>query len=63
MHGQMDVGSPQEYIDGLDEPRRSQIAQIDSLIRETAPQLTPHIRGGVLAYGSYHYTVCERARG
>lgn len=55
MEGQMDVSSPQEYIEALDEPRRSQIVEMDALIREAAPGLTPHVGAGMLAYGSYHY--------
>ncbi len=55
MEGQMDVSSPKEYIEALDEPRKSQIVEMDALIREAAPELRPHVGAGMLAYGSYHY--------
>ena len=47
--------TPEEYIGGLDEPRRGEIAQLDELIRATLPQLEPHVASGMLAYGRYHY--------
>ena len=47
--------TPDEYIDGLEEPRRSEIAQLDNLIRETAPDLERHVYSGMLGYGTYHY--------
>jgi uncharacterized protein YdhG (YjbR/CyaY superfamily) len=50
-----DAQSPEEYIDRLEEPRRSHIRELDTLIRENAPGLEPHIASGMLAYGRYHY--------
>jgi hypothetical protein len=47
--------SPDEYIDMLEEPRRSEIRQLHDLIRREAPELEPHIASGMLAYGRYHY--------
>jgi hypothetical protein len=47
--------TPDEYIEALDEPRRSQIRQLHELIRTAAPGLEPHIQSGMIAYGSYHY--------
>jgi hypothetical protein len=44
-----------EYVDALEEPRRSHIRQLDQLIRSTAPDLEPHLQSGMLAYGRYHY--------
>src|SRR5688572_19941653 len=55
MYGQLNVASPKEYIAKLSEPRRSEIARLDALIRKTAPELKPHICGGILGYGPYHY--------
>jgi hypothetical protein len=56
--------SPAEYIDMLEEPRRSDIRELDELIRATAPNLEPHLASGMLAYGHYHYksTSALRAR-
>jgi hypothetical protein len=50
-----DAQSPDEYIDRLDEPRRSDIRELHELIRREAPQLEPHLASGMLAYGRYHY--------
>lgn len=46
---------PQEYIDALDEPRRSDVAALDALIRRTAPDLEPVVNGRMLGYGPFHY--------
>jgi hypothetical protein len=47
--------TPDEYIDRLDEPRRSHIRALDALIRKLAPTLEPHLASGMLAYGPYQY--------
>ena len=47
--------TPEEYIASLDEPRRAEIAELHSLIRELAPDLVPEVDRGMLGYGSYHY--------
>jgi hypothetical protein len=47
--------SPAEYIEMLEEPRRSDIRELDALIRKLAPKLEPHLASGMLAYGHYHY--------
>lgn len=47
--------TPAEYIDMLEEPRKSDIRELDALIRKNAPNLEPHIMSGMLAYGHYHY--------
>ena len=55
MKGKTAARTPDEYIDRLEEPRRSHIAALHALIRETAPGLEPHIASGMLAYARYHY--------
>ena len=50
-----DAPTPEEYIDRLEEPRRSDIRSLHELITRTAPDLEPHIASGMLAYGRYHY--------
>jgi hypothetical protein len=55
MQGQLAVGTPEQYLDSLQEPRKSEIARIDAFIRSIAPELEPHICAGILAYGRYHY--------
>jgi uncharacterized protein YdhG (YjbR/CyaY superfamily) len=55
--------TPDEYIEGLDEPRRSEIADLDTLIRETAPDLERHMYSGMLGYGTYHYKYASGREG
>lgn len=47
--------TPEQYIAALPEPRRGQIQQLHDLIRSAAPDLEPHMRSGMIAYGTYHY--------
>lgn len=47
--------TPEAYIEALDEPRRSQIEELDALIRANAPKLERFVLSGMLAYGRYHY--------
>lgn len=50
------VGTPAEYIAAIEDPaRRADIAAIDVLIRETVPDLAPHVDGAMLGYGRYRY--------
>ena len=55
--------TPDDYIDGLDEPRRSQVRQLHELIRKAAPALEPHIVSGMIGYGSYHYIYASGREG
>jgi len=55
MKGQLKVSTPSEYIAKLEEPRKSEIAALDKLIRKLAPALEPFIHAGMLAYGRWHY--------
>lgn len=50
-----DALTPDEYIDRLEEPRRTEIRRLHELIRRTAPTLEPHLASGMLAYGPYQY--------
>ncbi len=63
MKGQLKVATPQEYLSQLAEPRRTEIAQLDALIRKTAPQLEPGIHSGMLSYGPYHYKYASGREG
>jgi hypothetical protein len=63
MKGQLKVGTPAEYIANLDEPRKSEIAALDKMIRKLAPKLAPFIHAGMLAYGPYHYKYASGREG
>lgn len=49
------VKTPEEYINDLEEPRKSQIKEIHDFIRKTVPNLEPYMIAGIIGYGSYHY--------
>ena len=49
------VATPEEYIEALEEPRRSEIRRLHELIRREAPQLEPHIAYRQIGYGKYRY--------
>jgi hypothetical protein len=63
MKGQLKVSTPAEYIARLDEPRRTDVASLDALIRKTAPKLEPFIHSGILAYGRWHYKYASGREG
>ena len=50
-----EAGTPEAFIQALDEPRRSQVRELHELIRKTASDLDPYLRSGMLAYGTYRY--------
>ena len=54
---------PQEYIDALDEPRRSDVAALDALIRRAAPDLERIATERGLAYGPFHYRYASGREG
>jgi hypothetical protein len=55
--------SPQEYIDAVPEPRRSDIKKLHELILKTVPKLSPHILSGMIGYGTYHYRYASGKEG
>ena len=63
MKGQLKASTPAEYLAQLDEPRKSEVAALDALIRKTAPKLTPFIHIGILAYGPWHYKYASGREG
>ena len=63
MKGQLNVKTPAEYIAGVDEKRRSDVAALDALIREHAPELEPVVMDGMLGYGPFHYRYASGREG
>jgi uncharacterized protein YdhG (YjbR/CyaY superfamily) len=55
MKGQLKAATPAEYIAQLEEPRKADIAALDTMIRKLAPKLAPFIHIGILAYGPRRY--------
>lgn len=63
MKGQTKAKTPKEYLAQLEEPRRSEVAALDALIRKEARGFEPFIQGGMLAYGPYHYKYASGREG
>ena len=55
--------TPEEYIDLISEPRRSEIQKIDAFIRKTVPDLQPFIVSGMIGYGPYRYKTASGREG
>jgi hypothetical protein len=49
------ANTPQEYIDLISEPRKSDIVFLDKFIKKTTPKLKPFIISGMIGYGKYRY--------
>jgi hypothetical protein len=47
--------TPDEFVEAIEEPRRSEIRRLHELIRSAAPGLEPVIMGKMLGYGPFHY--------
>ena len=63
MLGKTKAKTPREYIDGLKEPRRSDVRALHGLITKTAPQLKPKLWGGTIGYGQFHYRYASGREG
>ena len=55
--------TPEEDIEALEEPRRSDVRHLHELIRRVAPDLEPRIQSGHLAYGTYRYRYASGREG
>lgn len=55
MNGKSTAANPEEYLAAVEEPRQSQIRALYDLIREAAPDLAPHMRSGMIGFGTFHY--------
>jgi hypothetical protein len=49
------VRTPDEYIDGLEEPRRSDVRRLHELISAAAPELEAYADNGGIGYGRYRF--------
>jgi hypothetical protein len=55
--------TPDEYVAGVDERRRLDVAALDALIRETAPGLERVMSGSGIGYGPFHYRYASGREG
>jgi hypothetical protein len=49
------VRTPDEYLDRLEEPRRSDMRQLHDLITREAPELEAHVSEDGIGYGKYRF--------
>jgi hypothetical protein len=47
--------TPDEYLDLIAEPRKTEIKKLHDFIRQTVPNLKPYIHTGMIGYGKFHY--------
>lgn len=50
-----DAKDPDDYINKLDEPRKSEIVALDKLIRKTLPKFDRKLYGSIIGYGGMRY--------
>lgn len=50
-----DAKTPEEYIEKIEEPRKSDFIKIFELIKKTLPKDKPYIVSGMIGFRSYHY--------
>jgi len=63
MKGKSTATSHEQYIEELEEPRRSDVRALHELIRATVPELTPTMEFGMPGYGKYHYRYASGREG
>src|SRR5687767_13316981 len=59
----IEATTPEEYLAKLEEPRKTDVAALHNLIRETVPDLAPNTGFGMLGYGVYHYKYASGREG
>lgn len=47
--------SVKEYLDLIEEPRKSEILDLHKFIQKTIPSLKPHFASNMIGFGEFHY--------
>jgi hypothetical protein len=55
--------TPDEYVATVEDRRRTDVAALDALIRETAPDLERVMSGPAIGYGPFHYRYASGREG
>lgn len=55
--------TPALYLDEIEEPRKSEMKAVHSLIRKAVPDLKPGMHAGMIGYGTYHYKYASGGEG
>ena len=45
----------EQYIDSVEEPKRTELKELHNLIRSTLPEFKPVMISGFMGYGPFHY--------
>ena len=57
------AASPAQYIEQIDEPRRTDIQTLYALITKALPRLEPYMLSGMIAWGRYRYKYASGREG
>ncbi len=55
--------TPEEYLELLEEPRKTEIKKLHAFIRKTVPTLAPFMQSGMIGYGQFHYKYASGREG
>jgi len=58
-----EIKTPAQYIASLPADRRAAVQSLHEAITKAAPDLEPHVGGGMLGYGHYHYKYASGREG
>lgn len=50
-----DATSVKDYLNKIDEPRKSEVKKVHEFIRKTLPKMKPELYGSIIGYGRYKY--------
>lgn len=55
MNGSSSASTPSEYLDAIEEPRRTDVRKLYDLVRETLPDQAPQMHSGMIGFGVRKY--------
>ena len=55
--------TPEAYVEGLEEPRRTDIGRLHARVKAVAPSMAASAREGMLSYGTYKYKYASGREG
>jgi Domain of unknown function (DU1801) len=63
MKGKINVQTPEEYLNAVDEDRRAEVRRIFDFVRKVVPKLEPFMLNGFLGFGPMHYKYASGREG
>lgn len=55
--------TPEEYIDLIPEPRKTEIMKLFKFIKQTLPKEKPYIQAGMIGFAPFHYKYASGREG